>query len=94
MSTLLFHIFTKSSSDKELAPGEKSILKVQTTPYDLEGNFTKSIYIESNDPKHRFTQLLLVGNSVTLMDVKPKKMIYAGTLKLGQFWKYTFIIIY
>lgn len=79
-------------SKKELAPGEKTTLKIQTTPYDLEGNFSKSVYVETNDPKRKFTQLLLVGNAVTLMDVKPKKMVYAGTLMPGQLWKYVFTL--
>ncbi|HBC87054.1 MAG TPA: hypothetical protein DCZ94_08880 [Lentisphaeria bacterium] len=79
-------------SSKEIAPGASAVLEVETTPYTLEGKFTRSIYIETNDPANKFVQLSIVGNATTLANVEPGKLVYAGKLSPGQLWRNTFVI--
>ena len=48
-------------STKELNPGEVGELKITVNSLDMIGRFTKRIYVETNDPDHPRTTIIVSG---------------------------------
>ena len=76
----------------ELAPGTTTKLTAVIKAGSIAGPFSKNLFVESNDSKQRFLMLLLNGNSVPLITVKPQDKIYVGTLVAGQEWQQEFVL--
>jgi len=76
----------------ELLPGKSTELTVYIKSESVAGPFNKTVFVQNNDPKTKYLMLSLNGNSVPLVNVKPKNKIYAGTLKPDKEWKQEFIL--
>lgn len=83
----------EAAMDKSLIkPGETGLLKVVILEDSIYGSFCKNVYVESNDPKKRFTTLKISGTAVPLLKIKPKKNIFAGTIPVGKTWTQEFLL--
>lgn len=83
---------TAEIGKSELAPGEKTELKVGILPGSVTGAYSKPLYVESNDPGARFVGLTVSGTAVQLLAVKPQPTVYAGRLPAGQAWTQVFVL--
>jgi len=76
----------------ELKPGESASLTASIKAESIAGPFSKSLFIENNDPKQNFLMLTLNGQAIPLAEVKPQNKLYVGTIPAGQPRKQEFII--
>lgn len=76
----------------EISVGGTASLTAVIKAGSIAGPFSKNLFVENNDPKQRFLMLLLNGNSVPLVIVKPQDKIYAGTLAAGTEWRQEFLL--
>jgi len=74
----------------ELPPGATASLGVTIKAGSIAGPYSKNLFVESNDPKQRFLMLLLNGNAVPLVTVKPQDKIYVGTMPVRHPWTQEF----
>ena len=67
-----------------ILPGASAELSIMLIANSLKGAFSKKIFIETNEPKHRFTILTLTGHALPLVAITPKARIYAPRLILNK----------
>jgi len=72
------------SKNKLIEPGSSESITIKIIPNSIKGKFSKKVFIETNDPKQRFTTLTLSGISMPRVVVTPKERIYAECLIIGQ----------
>lgn len=77
---------------KEIAPGEKVPLKIEMEPEGIYGAYSKNIYVETNDPRNRFTQISFSGEAIAAFTVKPQDMIYIGVIPSDKDFVQEFIL--
>lgn len=75
----------------ELPPGESAGLIASIVPESIAGPFAKALFIQSNDPSGLKT-IILRGNSIPLITVKPQPLVYTGLLTAGQKWRHEFLL--
>ena len=82
-----------SVSEKEIAPGKTAEIKVRLTPGTLTGPYSKNFFVETNDPKQRFTMFTFSGTSVPVAEIKPSNLMYMGRIDPGTSYKREFLIV-
>ncbi|OGV33637.1 MAG: hypothetical protein A2020_11125 [Lentisphaerae bacterium GWF2_45_14] len=80
------------TSKNKLEPEEETKIEIAVLPESIAGLYSKNIYVETDDPKNRFTALTVSGKALPLFTVKPSEKLYAGMLALGQIWKTSLLL--
>jgi len=80
------------TSKNKLEGDEEATIEITVLPESIAGLYSKNIYVETDDPKNRFTALTVSGKAVPLFTVKPSEKLYAGMLVPGQIWKTSLLI--
>jgi hypothetical protein len=71
------------SFDKVIPPGEEGKIKVKVITKGYGGNrYSKSIHVDTNDPKHADIELKISGDIKTFAEIIPKSVYLNG--KLGE----------
>ena len=71
--------------DKEgLKPGETAKLTAVIKAESIAGPYSKSLFVENNDPKQSFLLLTLNGQATPLAEIKPQHKLYVGTIPAGK----------
>lgn len=78
---------------KSLAPGESTVLRVNLKPHSIIGKFTKTIYVETDDPQQRFLRFELRGNAIPLLAITPEPIQYLGILAPDRVYDYRFTLV-
>ena len=76
----------------KLEPGEETKIEIAVFPESIAGLYSKNVYVETDDPKNRFTALTVSGKALPLFTVKPSEKLYAGMLAPGQIWKTSLLL--
>ncbi|WP_176014490.1 DUF1573 domain-containing protein [Victivallis sp. Marseille-Q1083] len=79
-------------SKTRLAPGDSAELPVVVKANSVSGEFSKVLYLETNDPSQRFLRFLVRGQARPLLNITPAPFHYAGQLETGQTYRYRFIL--
>lgn len=77
---------------KSLAPDESTVLRVNLKPHSIIGKFTKTIYVETDDPQQRFLRFELRGNAIPLLAITPEPIQYLGILAPDRVYEYRFAL--
>jgi len=80
------------SKNRLIEPGSSESITIKIVPNSLIGKFSKKVFIETTDPKQRFTTLTLSGESIPRVVVKPKNRIYAERLIIGKKTSFTYTL--
>lgn len=84
---------TAAASKSQLPPGETATVEVEIRANSIYGVYKKKCFVETTDPRQKFTRLDIGGNAVPLADVRPSREFHAGRLSLGRPWSKTFQIV-
>lgn len=79
-----------SADCTEVKPGQTCKVHVSIHAGSVSGQYAKKVYVESTDPKKRFLKLVVKGQAVQLVEVRPRSQVYVGRLPLNNEWKQTF----
>ena len=77
-------------SKEELKPQEEATVKVVILPDSIFGTYSKTTFVESSDPTNGFLSLIVMGNAVRIVDIKPQDYINAGRIMTNQQWSQLF----
>jgi len=84
---------TAESSRSELKPGEETEIKVVILANSISGRYSKNTYVETSDPGNRYIRLVVSGDAVPLVEVKPKPRVNIGRIAEGKKWTQAFELI-
>ncbi|MDD3118743.1 MAG: DUF1573 domain-containing protein [Victivallales bacterium] len=76
----------------DLQPGETARLSAVIKAESVAGAYSKSVFVESNDPKQNFLLLTLNGQAQPPATIKPQAKLYLGTLPPKQSRTQEFVI--
>ncbi len=80
-------------SASEVAPGETLEIQTEIRPDSVSGEFSKSIYVETDQPSRRFIRLELKGTAQPLLEIRPAAQFYAGKLKADREYEFRFELL-
>ena len=80
-------------SAKEILPGNTMEIQTQIKANSVEGEFVKTIYVETDMPEQRFVRLELRGEAQSLIEIKPASPFYAGKLKADHEYQFQFELL-
>lgn len=66
---------------RRLLPGKTADINVNIAGYGVTGVFKKHLFLETNDPKHRFFKLTFFGKAMPVFIVKPGNHLFGGRLR-------------
>lgn len=67
----------------ELQPGESTELTVTLEANSQSGDFSHSVYVETDSPGRRFIKIMAEGRAIPLLDVSPAPRRCLGVLRAG-----------
>lgn len=73
-------------------PDSSTTVNITVLPDSVHAPFTKSVFVESNDPATPYLRLNVSGNAVPLITVRPKAKLSVGTLQPSAKWKQAFLL--
>lgn len=83
---------TVSCSSQKLQPGETASITAKIIPNSIIGEFTKTIFIESSDPKNNFLKLTIEGDAVPIATITPGQYLYIGRIATNTSWSQIFTL--
>ena len=72
--------------EQELPPGGKFTFNAKILPDSIYGQYSKPVYIRTDDPANKFLSIKLSGDAVPILKTVLEPEIYAGRIKLGSPW--------
>ena len=84
---------TAESNRDVIRHGEEAEIKVVILANSIVGQYSKNTYVETSDPNNRYVRLVVSGNAVPLVQVKPEARVSAGRIPESQQWTQVFQLV-
>ena len=76
-----------------LEHGQETLVTVSIPQNSLSGEFTRTVYVETDAPGQEFLKLTVSGTAVPAVDVQPKSEVYLGRLEAGKPHSFMFRLV-
>ncbi len=76
-----------------LEAGQKTAVTVTIPANSVSGDFSKTVFLETDAPGQEFLKLTVSGTAVPAVDVQPKSEVYLGRLEAGKARKFSFRLV-
>ena len=70
----------------DIPPGGKATLKLKVLPDSIHETYAKSVYVQTDDPAHKFLVFTISGDAIPILKAVPQAEVFAGHIKLGATW--------